>query len=451
MTKKVFKYLSFWLVIFLFSGVLSSLLRFTLKQWLLMIGVMSLATFGVVWVANFWESRQKQELKAMENRMVSTVAGGVPRGVLAEPDSPYYDLIRQFNDMQNFVQQAQQTAQRDVTNYRSLLASLPVGVININRAHTIDVFNETAAALLGIQRPETPISEGLVIRQFTLSELITQTFNSQKNQQSILNLQINGEMKQYEVSTLYHQGDLKHAEVMIIIYDLTSVLQVERMQSDFLANASHELKTPLTAITGFIETLQGQAGEDRATREMFLDIVAQEAKRLSSLVNDILSLSRVQQKREAVHTELAIHDMVTEQWQHVIPLATTKSVTLRNDVADDFMIRGLKTDVDMILQNLIGNAVKYNVFGGDIHVTAYKDHQHWQLNVKDTGIGIPTNQQTRIFERFYRGDESRQRKIASGTGLGLAIVNEIVNKHNGEIKVQSQVAVGTTVSVTLPL
>ncbi|MGX7042462.1 sensor histidine kinase [Leuconostoc holzapfelii] len=451
MTKKVFKYLSFWLVIFLFSGVLSSLLRFTLKQWLLMIGVMSLATFGVVWVANFWESRQKQELKAMENRMVSTVAGGVPRGVLAEPDSPYYDLIRQFNDMQNFVQQAQQTAQRDVTNYRSLLASLPVGVININRAHTIDVFNETAAALLGIQRPETPISEGLVIRQFTLSELITQTFNSQKNQQSILNLQINGEMKQYEVSTLYHQGDLKHAEVMIIIYDLTSVLQVERMQSDFLANASHELKTPLTAITGFIETLQGQAGEDRATREMFLDIVAQEAKRLSSLVNDILSLSRVQQKREAVHTELAIHDMVTEQWQHVMPLATTKSVTLRNDVADDFMIRGLKTDVDMILQNLIGNAVKYNVFGGDIHVTAYKDHQHWQLNVKDTGIGIPTNQQTRIFERFYRGDESRQRKIASGTGLGLAIVNEIVNKHNGEIKVQSQVAVGTTVSVTLPL
>ncbi len=451
MTKKVFKYLSFWLVIFLFSGVLSSLLRVTLKQWLLMIGVMSLATFGVVWVANFWESRQKQELKAMENRMVSTVAGGVPRGVLAEPDSPYYDLIRQFNDMQNFVQQAQQTAQRDVTNYRSLLASLPVGVININRAHTIDVFNETAAALLGIQRPETPISEGLVIRQFTLSELITQTFNSQKSQQSILNLQINGEMKQYEVSTLYHQGDLKHAEVMIIIYDLTSVLQVERMQSDFLANASHELKTPLTAITGFIETLQGQAGEDRATREMFLDIVAQEAKRLSSLVNDILSLSRVQQKREAVHTELAIHDMVTEQWQHVMPLATTKSVTLRNDVADDFMIRGLKTDVDMILQNLIGNAVKYNVFGGDIHVTAYKDHQHWQLNVKDTGIGIPTNQQTRIFERFYRGDESRQRKIASGTGLGLAIVNEIVNKHNGEIKVQSQVAVGTTVSVTLPL
>ena len=451
MTKKVFKFLSFWLVNFLFSGVISSLLRFNLKQWLFMIAVMSLATFVMLVVANFWENRQQQELKVMTNRMAATVLGDMPRGVLSEPDSPYYDLIKQFNAMQNFVQQSQQTAQRDVTNYRSLLSSLPVGVININRAHTIDVFNETAADLLVINRPETPIAEGMVIRQFTLSELITQTFNSQKNQQSILNLQINGEMKQYEVSTLYHQGDLKHAEVMIIIYDLTSVLQVERMQADFLANASHELKTPLTAITGFIETLQGQAGADQETREMFLDIVAQEAKRLSSLVNDILSLSRVQQKREAVQTELAVREMIDKQWQHVMPLAVTKAITMRNDIPSDFIIRGLKTDVDMILQNLIVNAVKYNVDGGDIHVTAYKDHQHWQLNVKDTGIGIPTNQQSRIFERFYRGDESRQRKIASGTGLGLAIVNEIVNKHNGELKVQSQVAVGTTISVTLPL
>lgn len=451
MTKKVLKFLSFWGINFIGCVVIGSLLRLPSRQWLLLVLIMTLATFIIVLWANFWETRQHEELKVMQKRMADTVAGKTPRGVLAEPGSPYYALITQFNVMQHRIEQARQAAQRDVTNYQSLLASLPVGVININRAHTIDVFNETAADLLGIQRPNTPIAEGMVIRQFTLSELITQTFNTQKNQQSILNLQINGDMKQYEVSTLYHQGNLKHAEVMIIIYDLTSVLQIERMQSDFLANASHELKTPLTAITGFIETLQGPAGADPATREMFLDIVAQEAKRLSSLVNDILSLSRVQQKREAVQTDLVIHDMVAEQWQHVMPLAETKGVQLRNDVPSDFIIRGLKTDVEMILQNLIVNAVKYNVSGGDIHVTAYKDHQHWQLNVKDTGIGIPTNQQSRIFERFYRGDESRQRKIASGTGLGLAIVNEIVNKHNGEIKVQSQVAVGTTISVTLPL
>ena len=208
-------------------------MRLPSRQWLLLVLIMTLATFIIVLWANFWETRQQEELKVMQKRMADTVAGEIPRGVLAEPGSPYYALIRQFNVMQHRIEQARQAAQRDVTNYQSLLASLPVGVININRAHTIDVFNETAADLLGIQRPHTPIAEGMVIRQFTLSELITQTFNTQKNQQSILNLQINGDMKQYEVSTLYHQGNLKHAEVMIIIYDLTSVCKLSGCNQTF--------------------------------------------------------------------------------------------------------------------------------------------------------------------------------------------------------------------------
>ncbi|MDU7281663.1 MAG: HAMP domain-containing sensor histidine kinase, partial [Leuconostoc citreum] len=328
---------------------------------------------------------------------------------------------------------------------------LPVGVIHVNRRHIIDVFNQTAADLLAVDRPETPIAESLVIRQFALSELITQTFNTQQNQQAILNLAVDNGMKQYEVSTFYQKGDVQHAEVMIILYDLTTVLQIERMQSDFLANASHELKTPLTAITGFIETLQGPAGEDATTRQQFLQIVSDEAQRLSLLVNDILSLSRAQQRDDTLQKELTISDMIDKQWEQIGTLYTDKAITLRNDVPRDFVVHSIYADVNTILQNLLVNAVKYNVQGGSIQVTAFKDHQHWQLNIKDTGIGIPTSQQSRIFERFYRGDESRQRKIANGTGLGLAIVNEIVSKHNGTIKVQSQVGVGTVMSMTMPL
>jgi two-component system phosphate regulon sensor histidine kinase PhoR len=223
------------------------------------------------------------------------------------------------------------------------------------------------------------------------------------------------------------------------------------MQSDFLANASHELKTPLTAITGFIETLQGPAGEDATTRQQFLQIVSDEAQRLSLLVNDILSLSRAQQRDDTLQKELTISDMIDKQWEQIGTLYTDKAITLRNDVPRDFVVHSIYADVNTILQNLLVNAVKYNVQGGSIQVTAFKDHQHWQLNIKDTGIGIPTSQQSRIFERFYRGDESRQRKIANGTGLGLAIVNEIVSKHNGTIKVQSQVGVGTVMSMTMPL
>ncbi|CAM3082504.1 sensor histidine kinase [Leuconostoc rapi] len=451
MKKKVLKYLSFLAVNMIMTGMLESMITFNNHQRFIVVSLMVIAAMFEMWLATLWDNRQQQALQVMQKRIQSTIAGDIPREVLIEPGLPYDGLIRQFNVLQNYIYHTQQAAQRDVTNYQSLLASLPVGVINVNRQHVIDAFNETAASLLGINRPSTPIAESLVIRQFTLSELITQTFNTKRHQQSILNLQIAGEVKQYEVSTLYHQGDLQHAEVMIILYDLTSVLQAERMQSDFLANASHELKTPLTAITGFVETLQGPAGESLETRQQFLGIVAEEAQRLTSLVSDILALSRVKQKNEAVSLEMAIHDMVDEQWQHVQTLARVKQVTLKNDVPSDFFVRGFKNDVATILQNLIVNAVKYNKLKGDILITAYKDHQHWQINVKDSGIGIPKTQQSRIFERFYRGDESRQRAIASGTGLGLSIVNEIVRKHNGDLKVNSQVGVGTTISVTLPL
>ncbi|MGO2978532.1 MAG: sensor histidine kinase, partial [Leuconostoc mesenteroides] len=232
-----------------------------------------------------------------------------------------------------------------------------------------------------------------------------------------------------------------------MLYDLTEVLKLERMQADFLANASHEFKTPLTAITGFVETLQGDAGADEETRTQFLQIVADEAKRLSALVNDILSLSRMQHKVDEKISNLQISAIVERQLEKI----DTKTVTVHNDIAPDFSVSGIASDVSTIVQNLLTNSVKYNKTDGEVWISAYKDTQQWQIKVSDSGIGIPLNQQSRIFERFYRGDESRQRKIASGTGLGLAIVNEIVNQHNGEINIKSQVGVGTTISVILPL
>lgn len=285
-----------------------------------------------------------------------------------------------------------------------------------------------------------------MIRQFTLSEIINHTFNTNQRQHSILNLMIDGEARQYDVSTLFHQSG-SNAEVMVMLYDLTEVLKLERMQADFLANASHEFKTPLTAITGFVETLQGDAGADEETRTQFLQIVADEAKRLSALVNDILSLSRMQHKVDEKISNLQISAIVEQQLEKI----DTKTVTVHNDIAPDFSVSGIASDVSTIVQNLLTNSVKYNKIDGEVWISAYKDTQQWQIKVSDSGIGIPLNQQSRIFERFYRGDESRQRKIASGTGLGLAIVNEIVNQHNGEINIKSQVGVGTTISVILPL
>lgn len=190
-----------------------------------------------------------------------------------------------------------------------------------------------------------------------------------------MNLQINGEIKQYDVSTLYRSSDIQNAEVMIILYDLTTLLQIEQMQSDFLANASHELKTPLTAITGFIETLQGPAGQDTATRAQFLQIVADESHRLSSLVNDILSLSHAQQRDGKDQTYFSVKNLVSEQWQQIKTLFPEKKVILHNNIDENFNINSIYTEISAILQNLIVNAVKYNVLNGSITVQAKKINQ----------------------------------------------------------------------------
>ncbi|MGX7051802.1 sensor histidine kinase [Leuconostoc palmae] len=451
MRKKIFKISIFYIINISVIILFGIVFKFSINQWLLIFFGAIIVSIVDSCLIYFWLNQKNSELEIMKNRMAMTRENHEPRGVVAEDRSPHYALINEFNELQNYIKQMKLNTERDINNYQSLLSSLPVGVINVNRRHIIDVFNETAAQLLGMHKPEVPIAESIVIRQFTLSELINQTFNTKKNQQSILNLQINGETKQYDVSTLYRSSDIQNAEVMIILYDLTTLLQIEQMQSDFLANASHELKTPLTAITGFIETLQGPAGQDTATRAQFLQIVADESHRLSSLVNDILSLSHAQQRDGKDQTYFSVKNLVSEQWQQIKTLFPEKKVILHNNIDENFNINSIYTEISAILQNLIVNAVKYNVLNGSITVQAKKNQQNWELEVSDTGIGIPTNQQSRIFERFYRGDESRQRTIASGTGLGLAIVNEIVTKHNGQIKVTSQVGVGTTITIILPL
>ncbi len=323
-------------------------------------------------------------------------------------------------------------------------------MINVNHHHEINVFNETASRMLHMTTPILQVAEHLLIQQFTLSELISQTFNQKNGQRTILNLAIDGENKQYEATTFF-QTDDEHTEVMVILYDLTTVLKVERMQADFLANASHEFKTPLTAITGFAETLQGSAGEDQSIREQFLQIISDETKKLTLLVNDVLSLSKIKHEPDRNTEErINLYMLVQEQWQSIQHLVIKNDIKLVNDIPDNFEVVTFKNDLTIIVKNLLANAVKYNRENGQVRLSAQKTADHWSFSVRDTGIGIPTNQQARVFERFYRGDESRQKTIADGTGLGLAIVNELLAKHQGNIKLNSQVGVGTTFTVIFP-
>ncbi|HJR56774.1 MAG TPA: ATP-binding protein [Rhizomicrobium sp.] len=237
--------------------------------------------------------------------------------------------------------------------------------------------------------------------------------------------------------------------VALLLHDVTAIRRSEQMRADFVANASHELRTPLAAVTGFIETLRGPAREDDAAREQFLGIMASESGRMRRLIDDLLSLTRIE-LNEHVRPEAreALEPIVQQASNALIPLAREEdiTVTIRGEAPD---IKGDHDELVQLFQNLIHNAIKYGRPGGEVTVTLGRENGHALVAVKDDGEGIPRAALPRLTERFYRVDVKRSRE-RGGTGLGLAIVKHIVSRHDGRLAIDSVVGEGSTFTVTLP-
>lgn len=398
----------------------------------------------------WWEqSRDMALISAQYKEMTKSYRNA--NQVLLPPDASLYPLSREFNEMQTTVRRELIANRRQVASYETLFENLPIGVLTVDYRHRIVDMNDAAWQMLERRRVTLPTNEHDILKHFILVEIIRRTFEKRENIRQVVALNIGGKQRQIEITTLLHQPTSDRDEVIVLLYDLTTMLTLEQMQADFLANASHEFKTPLTAINGFIETLQGPAGADATLREQFLGIIESEARRMTDLVNDVLSLSRIQHGQTvAENSIIPLAHFTDELWQTLQESAQQKNITFKNTIAPDIEISSTPETLKALVVNLLSNAVKYNQENGQIEVSAQVEKNVWSLRVKDSGIGIPTSQQTRIFERFYRGDASRQRRIADGTGLGLAIVSELVQQLNGQIHLQSQVGVGTTFTITLP-
>jgi len=247
--------------------------------------------------------------------------------------------------------------------------------------------------------------------------------------------------------------------IVAVMSDRTRERAVERMRADFVANASHELRTPLTSLIGFIDTLRGPAADDPPAQTRFLGIMADQAGRMNRLIDDLLSLSRIElteHRPPADRVNLA--EMVQRLADAFEPQMRERQVRLRLDLAPDLpSVPGDDDQLEQVLQNLLDNATKYGRHGGAVTVTAQRvaPGGRWParsgvvLTVADDGQGIPRAHIPRLTERFYRADKGRSRAVG-GTGLGLAIVKHIVNRHRGQLLIESAEGVGTTVTVWLP-
>jgi two-component system phosphate regulon sensor histidine kinase PhoR len=241
--------------------------------------------------------------------------------------------------------------------------------------------------------------------------------------------------------------------LLVSLHDLTSVKRAEQMRADFVANASHELRTPLSTLVGFIETLQGPAADDEDARVKFLGIMQQQASRMARLVEDLLSLSRIEMNEHLPPTTpLEVVGVVRHVGQTLELKAAARGMTLEYEVADEHAkVVGDADELAQLFQNLIDNAIKYAKRGTAITVAAVRSNKlrpGVAVSVRDCGEGIPRLHLPRLTERFYRIDTARSREMG-GTGLGLAIVKHIVNRHRGVLEIDSELGQGSVFTAHL--
>jgi two-component system phosphate regulon sensor histidine kinase PhoR len=245
--------------------------------------------------------------------------------------------------------------------------------------------------------------------------------------------------------------------VLLTLRDLTPLRRVEEMRADFVANASHELRTPLASLSGFIETLQGPARNDAPSRDRFLAIMKEQATRMARLIDDLLSLSRIEQKAH-IHPDNPIDlvAIVHEVADGLSPLADEREVEIRiADQANSLTVPGDRDELIRVFENLIENALKYGAPGKRVDITLTREPAAGEardaiVSVRDYGPGIAPEHLPRLTERFYRVDIGESR-AQGGTGLGLALVKHILNRHRGRLMIESTPGAGANFSVRLPL
>lgn len=330
----------------------------------------------------------------------------------------------------------------------SILSNSEDGIIVIDNNKRILLLNPTAQTMFNLD--ENTIGKYFIeaIRNYDLENVIKDMPDEEVeitiNYPSVKNLKIRA------TSAVNYENGEEILGVLIIIQDITKVKKLEQMRSDFVANVSHELKTPLTSIKGFAETLKYV--DDVETRDKFLDIINIEAERLSRLIHDILTLSELENKDYSEGTEkIKVKDSLNEIYHITKQIADSKGIKIDYNPSDeDFTIMGDRDKFKQMLINVVDNAIKYTNEGGCVYISLIRNGDNLCIRVKDTGIGIPGEHIQRLFERFYRVDKGRSRD-SGGTGLGLAIVKHIAILLKGEVKVESEINKGTTFTINLPL
>jgi two-component system phosphate regulon sensor histidine kinase PhoR len=432
-----------------FTAIHRTIGRVTAKIALGGLAIAVLAALMSLWISR----RVTRPLEAMKEG-AERFAGGELEHRLPVPDSEEMaGLAVALNQMATQLDERLRAVQRERNQLRVVLSSMVEGVIAVDTGERVIRLNQSAARMLGFDWKDAKnrsIQE--VSRNTELQEFVAETLASEHLVERDLSLYTGDDLVVRAHGTVLRDETGKRMGALIVLNDITRLRRLENVRRDFVANVSHEIKTPLTAIRGFVETLRDDTGAEPQNHRRFLEIIARHTGRLEALVEDLLNLSRIEEEKPADSMGMESRSLLNLLEGAVgIVQEKIEGTTDRFRLSCDPGIRISVTPLlmEQAFVNLLENAVKYSRAGSEVLVEAGVQGAEIDVRVKDQGAGIPADHLPRIFERFYRVDKSRSRKLG-GTGLGLAIVKHVVQVHGGRVEAESTPGEGSTFTVYLP-
>ncbi|MFH1865450.1 MAG: ATP-binding protein [Candidatus Eisenbacteria bacterium] len=413
---------------------------------LLLLAVTAVVSFAV-------SERMARPLRQMERGALRFARGDFEHGVPIPRSAEFASLATSMNRMASDLDARIRTVVRQKAEQEAVFTSMIEGVVAVDREARVVAMNRAAADMFGVDADSArgrSVQE--LIRSVTFHEVASSALEGAGPVESEIRvagehetiLEINGSPMKND------SGETVGA--VVVLNDVTRLRRLERVRRDFVANVSHELRTPVTSIKGFVETLRDEMGGDGGNADRFLGIIVRHVDRLNAIIEDLLYLSRIEEDQG--RTGLALESVplchvLSDAVDECRPLADERGVEVAVFTDDGLEARLNRQLFEHAVVNLLDNGIRYSPSGGRVEVRAFREGGETVITVRDDGIGIAEEHQSRIFERFYQVDKSHSREVG-GTGLGLSIARHIARAHGGTITVDSKLRQGSTFSLRIP-
>jgi two-component system phosphate regulon sensor histidine kinase PhoR len=395
--------------------------------------------------------RISRDLRALSEAASALGQGRAARSLPSGRDDEIGDLARTLEGMGKRLRETIREVTEERNRLEAILEAMGDGVLVTDGEGRVVLVNPALRAMIDL--PPEPVGRTVLelVRNPDLHDLVMAGLRGETDLSAEILLRRGGEERRVLVRLVRVEKPGRPRGMVAVFHDMSEIRRLEQMRRDFVANVSHELKTPLTAIRGYAETLADAPPEDPIQAKAFLETILRNAERLSALVEDLLELSRIESGQMALHPgPLGVRGVVERLLPSVEPVARRRRVTIEIGIPEAFApVRADASALETVLANLVENAVKYVPEGGRVEVRARETDGMARIEVADSGPGIAAEHLPRIFERFYRVDPSRSRE-QGGTGLGLAIVKHLTQALGGQAGVESELGRGSVFYVLLP-